>query len=376
MISSTIADPASFRELLINDTPFLDVRAQVEFGSGTMPGSFNEPILNDDERHQVGTCYKQQGQAEAIKLGHQLVCGDTKQQRIDRWCQFARDNKNAHLYCWRGGMRSNLAQQWMKQAGIDIPLIPGGYKALRRVLLDEIDLASGSPMIIIGGKTGTAKTLLVNELSTGIDLEGFAHHRGSSFGRRVEEPPCQTDFENRLAIDLLKKSDDVKKRPLFFEDESRMVGPITIPNNLWLAMCEAPIAVVEMSLDFRIQRILQEYVIEMEQQHHAADAQLGDENYRQHLLASLYRIRKRLGSERYKQLAGLMTAALDQQQNSGDVTAHEAWISTLLVDYYDPMYEYQLQGKQDRVRFKGDYQQVMEWARRVDKTHSIKRLSF
>ncbi len=361
-MSSNTASPASFRELLMADTPFLDVRAQVEFNSGTLPTSFNEPILNDDERHQVGTCYKQQGQDKAIELGHRLVSGDTKQRRIDRWCQFAREHTNAHLYCWRGGMRSNLTQQWMKEAGVDIPLVPGGYKALRRVLLDEVEAVSNSAMIIIGGKTGTAKTPLINELATGIDLEGFAHHRGSSFGRRVEEPPCQTDFENRLAIDLLKKRQASGSQPLFFEDESRMVGPISIPNSLWLAMCKAPIAVVEMSLEFRIQRILQEYVIEMEQEHLAVDSEQGYENYRQHLLASLYRIRKRLGSERYQQLEKVMNAALDQQHLSGDVSAHEAWIKSLLVDYYDPMYEYQLHNKQPRIQFTGDYQQVVEWA--------------
>ncbi len=356
------ADPSSFRDLLCNDTPFLDVRAEVEFASGTLPGSVNVPILNDDERHRVGTCYKQEGQAQAISFGHQLVSGDIKQQRIDNWCQFARQHQQAHLYCWRGGMRSNLTQQWMKEAGVDIPLIPGGYKALRRVLIDEIEAAAASAMIIIGGKTGTAKTPLINALSTGIDLEGFAHHRGSSFGRRVEEPPSQSNFENRMAIDIVKKRDLANKQPLFFEDESRMVGPITLPNKLWLAMCEAPIAVVEMSLEFRIQRVLQEYVIEMEQEHQAVDTLQGYDNYRQHLLASLYRIRKRLGSERYRQLEQVMINALDQQQSSGSVSAHEAWIKTLLVDYYDPMYEYQLQNKQTRIQFTGDYQEVKEWA--------------
>ena len=116
------------RQLFLNDTPFIDVRAEVEFAKGAFPTSFNEPILNNDERHRVGTYYKQQGKDQAIALGHQLVCGTTKQRRIDSWCRFARDNPSAHLYCWRGGMRSNLAQQWMRQAGVDIPLIPGGFK--------------------------------------------------------------------------------------------------------------------------------------------------------------------------------------------------------------------------------------------------------
>ncbi len=361
-VSGLTACPNTFRQLFLNDTPFLDVRAEVEFAKGTFPTAFNEPILNTHERHQVGTCYKQQGQNKAIELGHQLVSGEIKQQRIDRWCQFARNHPGAHLYCWRGGMRSNLTQQWMKQAGVDIPLIPGGFKALRHVLLAELEAAAKSPLVIIGGKTGAAKTPFINALATGIDLEGFAHHRGSSFGRRVQEPPCQVDFENKLAIALLKKREVYPGQSLFIEDESRRVGPLSIPLIFWEAMCKAPIAVIDMPQVFRVQRILQEYVVEMAAEHLAVDVTNGFDNYRQHLLASLQRIQKRLGSERYQALKGVMTAALDRQYSSGDVSGHEAWISTLLQDYYDPMYEYQLTKKQQRVVFCGDYQQVLEWA--------------
>lgn len=360
-MSGLTASPEDFKSLFLNDTPFLDVRAEIEFSKGTFPTSFNRAILNTYERDIIGTCYKEQGQAKAIELGHELVSGPVKKQRLDAWCQFAKANPDAHLYCWRGGMRSNLTQQWMKEAGVDIPLIPGGYKALRHVLLDEFETTAQSPMVIVGGKTGTAKTPLINALADGVDLEGFAHHRGSSFGRRVDEPPCQVDFENRLAIDLLKKRTD-QQATIFFEDESRMIGPSSIPLNVWDAMVQAPVAVVEMSLDFRVQRILQEYVIEMAQEHIAADATSGYENYSRELLASLFRIRKRLGGERYQQLQAVMAAALDQQLATGDVSSHESWIETLLVDYYDPMYLYQLEKKQQRVVFTGNYDEVLEWA--------------
>ena len=354
-------DSQYFRELFLNDTPFLDVRAELEFEKGTFPTAFNEPILRDAERHEVGTCYKQQGQDEAIKLGHRLVSGETKAERIESWCQFVRGHENAHVYCWRGGMRSNLSKQWMADAGLEVPLINGGYKALRHVLLDEIQMAAKAPMIIVGGKTGSAKTPLINSLNNGIDLEGFAHHRGSSFGRRVQEPPAQATFENRLAIDLLKKRQRAPQQHRFFEDESRMIGPVSLPHNLWLAMAQAPIVVVDVSLEFRVQHILQEYVVDMLAEHLAADPQQGFENYRQYLLASLYRIRKRLGSARHQQLTSLMNEAIDRQQQSGEVQAHEAWIHRLLVDYYDPMYEYQLAKKQSRVVYSGDYSQVLAW---------------
>lgn len=361
-MSALSSSPDDFRRLFLQDTPFLDVRAEVEFEKAAFPSSRNYPILNTDEREQVGTCYKQQGREAATKLGHELVSGELKQQRIEAWCEFAQNTPNAHMYCWRGGMRSNLAQQWMQQAGVEIPLIPGGYKALRAVLLDELEIAAGKPMVIIGGKTGAAKTPMINQLATGIDLEGYAHHRGSSFGRRVIEPPCQASFENVLAIALLKARDKHPQQVFFVEDESRNVGPLQVPPSFFNAMTEAPIVVIEMPLEYRVQRILQEYVVDMRAEHLAADPVEGYENYREYLRASLYRVRKRLGMERYAELDTLMATALDQQQDTGQIDAHEAWIVPLLEKYYDPMYEYQLGEKKHRVLFSGNYDEVLQWA--------------
>ena len=366
-MSSELVLPADFRKLLKAGSPFLDVRAEVEFVKGAMPNAFNVPILNTDERHQVGVCYKQKGQEKAVELGHFLVSGKTRQQRLDAWCQFLKANPSASLYCWRGGMRSNLTQQWMHAEGLDIELVPGGYKALRKVILTELEGISASSIIVIGGKTGTAKTPLINSLGTGVDLEGFAHHRGSSFGRRVHEPPCQANFENALAVDIMQKADSSLGKYFFFEDESRAVGPLSVPFQLWQSMSEAKIAVVDMSLEFRVQRVLQEYVIEMLQEHIVADQDNGPENYKKQLLASLFRIRKRLGFEQYTKLESVMDAAIEEQIASGNTSMHHAWIEVLLTDYYDPMYEYQLSAKKDRVVFSGDYQQVLEWAAELER---------
>ena len=362
-MANVVSGTEKLRRLLLDDTPFLDVRAEVEFEKGTLPTAFNVPILNTEERHQVGSCYKQKGQDNAIELGHRLVSGKIKQQRIESWCQSIEQRPDAHLYCWRGGLRSNLTQQWLLAAGTDIPLIDGGYKALRRVLLDEIDKAAQQPIVIIGGKTGSAKTVLINELATGIDLEGWANHRGSSFGRRVIEPPCQIDFENKLAIDILKKRHHQRDKVLFCEDESRCVGPRTIPLTFWQSMLIAPVAVVESPLCDRVERILNEYVVAMLDEHRLSFGANGDVTYKEYLMASLFRIRKRLGSIRYQQLAFSMEDAINEQLKSGCVGGHHEWIETLLMDYYDPMYNYQLKEKQQRVIFKGDYQSVLGWAK-------------
>ena len=132
-----------FRHIFLNDVPMMDVRAPVEFGQGAFPGVVNHPLMNDDERQQVGTCYKQKGQDAAIALGHQLVSGATKQQRIEAWAGFAQAQPQGVLYCFRGGLRSQIVQQWLKsEAGISYPRVVGGYKAMRTFLIDTTEAAS------------------------------------------------------------------------------------------------------------------------------------------------------------------------------------------------------------------------------------------
>ncbi|VDZ80378.1 ATP-binding protein [Salmonella bongori] len=78
-------DGTDSRALLIADTPLIDVRAPIEFQQGAMPGAINLPLMTDDERAAVGTCYKRQGADAALALGHRLVSGDIRQQRLEAW---------------------------------------------------------------------------------------------------------------------------------------------------------------------------------------------------------------------------------------------------------------------------------------------------
>jgi tRNA 2-selenouridine synthase len=110
---------------------------------------------------------------------------------------------------------------------------------------------SKKPMVLIGGCTGNGKTLLVKQHAQGIDLEGLAHHRGSSFGRTLTPQLSQASFENHLAVELLKK--DAARWVL--EDEGRMIGSNHLPECLRDRMNEAPIAVVEDPFDIRLERL-------------------------------------------------------------------------------------------------------------------------
>ncbi len=124
-----------YRAILLAGTPLIDVRAPVEFQQGAMPGAINLPLMNDDERAAVGTCYKRQGPEAALALGHQLVCGETRQQRMKAWLNACRQNPAGYLCCARGGQRSHIVQQWLHESGTDYPLIQGGYKALRQAAI-------------------------------------------------------------------------------------------------------------------------------------------------------------------------------------------------------------------------------------------------
>lgn len=357
-------DTDDYLSLFLNDTPLLDVRAPVEFERGSFPAATNGPLMNDDERHEVGICYKENGQDAAIELGHKLVSGDVKQARIAAWQRFVADHPEGYLFCFRGGLRSRLTQQWIQEAGLDYPLVKGGYKALRRFLIDQLEeRIEKSEFRIIGGRTGTGKTRVLNQLSNPVDLEGLANHRGSSFGREVTPQPTQIDFENRLAVAMLKAHHQVGG-PVYLEDESRLVGRCALPHSLRDRMAEAPLLVLEQPMEERIRIIRDDYVVKMAADYAWRD---GDEagwySFEDYLLSALDRIRKRLGGERHQSLRYSMLNALESQRATGDVGGHDLWIQSLLEDYYDPMYDYQMDQKAGRILVRGGPEIIIEFSR-------------
>lgn len=345
----------NFHRLVAENIPLIDVRAPVEFAAGAFPSAVNLPILNDEERRRVGICYKNQGQAAAIELGHSLVCGPVKEARIAAWKLFIQNHPNTRIYCFRGGMRSQLAQEWAEQAvGRDIPRLAGGYKAFRNYLINQLDprLISSAP-IVVGGRTGSGKTLLIQDLKNAVDLEGIANHRGSSFGRHLSAQPTQIDFENRLAWALIRHRLD-GYRHMILEDEGRNVGRRYLPKPLAARFEEAAVVLLEISGDERVQITFDEYVTAAQAAFVNQFAEDGLSLWMDDLMGSLQRIRKRLGGERLQRISRLMQDAFDHQQRTGDGSAHKTWIESLLHEYYDPMYDYQLEKKKQKIVFRGD----------------------
>jgi tRNA 2-selenouridine synthase len=352
--------------LLRDDTPLIDTRSPVEFAKGSLPTAINLPLMTDAEREAVGTCYKEQGADAAVRLGQELVAGDLKEQRVGAWKAFVAQHPKGALFCFRGGMRSEIAQRWLKDAGVDYPRIKGGYKAMRRWLTDSTDQLIGkTPLLLLGGPTGAAKTRILNEGNRGVpipgsvDLEGLANHRGSAFGRRVTEQPTQIGFELALGIQLLKHR-CAGHQKLLLEDEGRLIGRCALPLSLQSARQDADWIQLDASVDARVEHSYENYILQNLEELMIQDAARGFERFATGLLESLERIQRRLGGQRYAELKAVMQDALAAHAR-GNPETHKTWIGELLTGYYDPMYDYQMNNRTKPPLFRGTEQEVVEY---------------
>ena len=334
-----------YSELLTGDVCFIDVRAEQEFLKGSVPGAVNLPILNDSERHRVGICHKSNGPEAATALGHKIVSGDLKQSRIDSWQHAVNKSSGAVIMCWRGGQRSQIAQQWLAEAGVHIDRVAGGFKAMRQHCSQQLDnfAAEETPWILIGGRTGSGKTRVLNQVEGSIDLEGHAHHRGSAFGGYPEGQPTPINFENSLASTSLRHTHPV----VVLEDEGSTIGRLGLPRSWHNRMQRSKVAQLEVDQQERVNHIFEEYV--------GADTQ--SSTLAITYLDALKRITRRLGGARSSELQALVTEAFD----TGSIDAHCNWIKGLLDAYYDPMYDYQLEKKTARIVFRGTAEEIIEY---------------
>lgn len=349
--------------LFINDVPLLDVRAPVEFNQGAFPNSINMPLMTDAEREAVGIKYKEQGQDSAILLGAKLVDKGEQSKRTKAWARFFAENQNAVLYCFRGGLRSQISQQWvLDETETDYPRVAGGYKAMRRFLIESIERISREiPIVVLGGRTGSGKTRVLKQLDNSLDLEGLANHRGSAFGPTATPQPTPINFENTVAIELLKLEANGAKF-IVIEDEARNVGSLGVPKPLFEAMSESPLVRLNVSQEDRNQISIEEYIVDT--QHHFDEVygqEEGAEKLSEHLLNSLSKIQKRLGGVRYQEAEEQMKSAIAMRFDTGSLDGFIPLVNTLLVDYYDPMYDYQIEKKKERVTYEGSMTEMITY---------------
>lgn len=334
-------------QLLVDQCPLIDVRSPREFAAGSVPGAVNIALLTDEQRHRVGICYREKGQDEAIKLGNRLVSGAEKDCLIEQWCDYLARDPRAVLYCSRGGLRSRTASEWIFQkTGSEIPRLAGGYKAARNYLLSRLEPGTITARpILVGGRTGSGKTLLLNTLPNSVDLEALANHRGSSFGRFTTPQPGQADFENRLAAALVHHGQHGFSH-LVVEDEGKHVGSRFIPKPLAAFFAQTDLVLLETPFEERVQITYDEYVVASQKLYDGyPDPARGLWAWFAEMNNNMERIGKRLGSDLLEQVKALLEAGCYHQEENGYQEAHKHWIRLLLHHYYDPMYDYQLRMK-------------------------------
>ncbi|HYG02470.1 MAG TPA: tRNA 2-selenouridine(34) synthase MnmH, partial [Chryseosolibacter sp.] len=299
--------------------PAIDVRSENEFLEGHIPGAVNIPILNNEERIQVGTDYKQRGQMEAIKTGFKLV-GPRIADIVDT-AEKAAGGRDLLVHCWRGGMRSSNFCLFVGMAKIKTHQLIGGYKFYRQKVNGFFSLPF--KFNVIGGYTGSGKSEALRALRDAgeqvIDLEALANHKGSVFGGlMMPAQPTTEQFQNDLFEEIRKL--DVN-RPVWIEDESITIGRVVLPDPLWKSMCVGRIIQLDVSKEDRINRLVNDYG--------PAD--------REQFLQAMGGIVKKLGGQHYqaareKLLAGDMASTID-----------------ILLTYYDKAYSTGLSKKQERV---------------------------
>jgi len=329
----------------------IDVRSEVEFEKGQLPGSVNCPILRKEHREQVGLTFKKLGQEEAIRLGHQLV-DPLRRDLVEGWKTSFKNQAvdQSVLFCWRGGLRSKISQQWLKEAGLPVLRVEGGYKAIRNLLLDQIDTYNHRPLVL-SGMTGSGKTELLHELSTEfvLDLEELALHRGSAFGPRPHLlQPSQQTFENKLGLRLWGVNG-----ALILEDESRLIGKCALPNRMVQLMSTASCVLLKESLEQRSIRVYREYVEAAVRDYGTSEKVF--EVYQGHLA----RIRARLGGLLYDQIRQQMSEAFQGEMT--EYSRHQNWIENLLANYYDRLYSFSFHKINRIVAYEGDRKSCHEY---------------
>jgi tRNA 2-selenouridine synthase len=240
----------------------IDVRSPAEFAEDHIPGALNFPVLNDAQRAEVGTLYKQVSAFDARKLGAGLVAANIAAHLQSPYFA-ARDRKwRPLIYCWRGGKRSEAMTHVLREIGWDAVQLDGGYKSFRHIVIDELaTLPSSFSYRVICGETGSGKSRLLRALADAnaqvLDLEDLARHRGSVLGNLPAQPqPTQKAFDTALWHALTRFD---ARRPVFVEAESKKIGELRVPDTLIHAMWASPCARVVLDFDQRVALLQEEY---------------------------------------------------------------------------------------------------------------------
>lgn len=239
----------------------IDARSESEYALDRLPGAANWPTLNNQERHAVGTEYKQVSAFDARKRGAVMAARNIAR-HIETHCADKPKGWKPLVYCWRGGQRSGSLSLVLSQIGFDVHIIDGGYKAFRaEMLIDTARLATIFDYRVICGPTGSGKTRLLTSLAAAgaqvLDLEALAEHRSSVLGLIPGQPqPSQKHFDTRI-WDALRKLDP--NQLVWAESESKKVGNVSVPDALMAALRASHCARLELPVEERVKLLMEDY---------------------------------------------------------------------------------------------------------------------
>ncbi len=292
------------------DGILMDVRSSGEYLKAHIPSALSLPLMDNEHRVIIGTTYKQQGRQAAVLKGFELI-GPRFHEIITEALKLAGE-KEVFLYCWRGGMRSNITAWLLQMAGMKVHLLKGGYKTFRHWVLEQFQIQR--TILVLGGSTGSGKTEMLELLKARkeqvVDLEAIANHRGSAYGPLGLPPqPSQEKFENLLATALAATNPAER---LWLENESRAIGKITLPNQIYDMIRYSPMVEMQVPIAVRKDRILAEYGVFSKDE----------------LAEKTSNIERRLGGQHMK-------AALEHLE-AGEMSS---WLDIIL-KYYDKTYDF------------------------------------
>ncbi|MFZ1593433.1 MAG: tRNA 2-selenouridine(34) synthase MnmH [Chitinophagales bacterium] len=326
----------SIKEFLSSrtNTPIVDVRSPKEYQLAHIPGAINIPLFSDEERALVGTTYKHEGREKAITQGLELV-GPKMAEFVAEGKRILQEHQAAYItmHCWRGGMRSKSMATLFNFAGIPTLTITGGYKVYRNAV--QQSFANPLHLIVLGGKTGSAKTAILQALQQQgeqiIDLEKLANHKGSAFGQLGEDPQPSSEYFENLLFEKIQQLDSTKR--IWIEDESHLIGKVFIPETFWEQMRNAQVIYCDFPIEERINYLVTTY---------------GNFDH-EGVIESVKRITKKLGGQHAK-------AALEAYE-AGDLKK----ATEIVLVYYDKTYNFGLSKRNPAQVKQMDMQKIEPW---------------
>ncbi len=308
---------------LNNNCVFIDVRSPHEYEMGTIPGAINIPLLDNEERVEIGKLYKTQG-VDVAKIRGLEIVSPKLPYIYQQLLKLEKENNQIIVFCARGGLRSTAYVSIFKTLGLELLQLQSGFKAYRNYLLDYLNnIHQHNWFIVLHGFTGVGKTDILKMLQEKnvpiIDLEELACNKGSVFGEAIDQSNrdslTQKNFENSLLQQLIVN----KGKFVIVESESQRLGQVSIPKEIYNAMKNGKHILIDTSIEVRVSRLVNDYVNEAEK-------------HDEMLSRGVRLLKKRLGNEK----VGRYIQWIEDKK-------YQQIAKELIRDYYDPLYQHSIE---------------------------------